>query len=50
MRAVLQRVSGAKVSVEGVIVGKIEKGILILLGVSGEDSEKDASYLVEKNY
>lgn len=48
MRAVLQRVSNASVSVEGEIVGKIEDGILVLLGVSVEDSEKDAVYLLEK--
>lgn len=48
MRAVIQRVSRAKVSVEGEIVGEIGKGILILLGVSREDSEKEADYILEK--
>ena len=48
MRAVLQRVSRAKVSVDGEITGEIGCGILILLGVSREDSEKDALYLLEK--
>ncbi len=48
MRGVIQRVSRAKVSVGGEIVGKIGKGILILLGVSGEDTEKEAVYLLEK--
>lgn len=48
MRVVLQRVSQAKVSVDGQIVGEIGKGILVLLGVSTEDSEKDAQYLVDK--
>ena len=48
MRAVLQRVSRAKVSVSGVTVGEIGKGILVLLGVAGEDSEKEAVYLLEK--
>ena len=48
MRAVVQRVSRAKVSVEGETTGEIEKGILILLGVAREDSEKDAEYLLEK--
>ena len=48
MRIVLQRVSRAKVSVDGKIVGEIGKGILVLLGVSTEDSEKDAQYLVDK--
>ncbi len=48
MRVVLQRVSRARVLVEGKIVGKIGKGILVLLGVADEDSEKDAVYLLEK--
>lgn len=48
MRAVIQRVSRAKVSVAGETTGEIEKGILILLGVSREDSEKEAEYLLEK--
>ncbi len=48
MRAVIQRVSRAKVSVEVETVGEIGKGILILLGVSRDDTEKDALYLLEK--
>ncbi len=48
MRSVIQRVSRAKVTVSGEITGKIGKGILVLLGVSREDSEKDAVYLLEK--
>lgn len=48
MRAVIQRVSRAKVSVEAEITGEIGKGILILLGVSRGDSEKEALYLLEK--
>lgn len=48
MRAVLQRVSRAKVSVDGEITGEIGKGILILLGVSREDSFKEANCLLEK--
>ncbi len=48
MRAVLQRVSRAKVSVNGEIVGEIGAGILVLLGVANEDSEKDAIYLAAK--
>ena len=48
MRAVLQRVSRARVTVEGEIVGEIGKGILVLLGVSREDTEKEAVYLLEK--
>lgn len=48
MRVVLQRVSRAKVSVEGEIVGEIGRGILVLLGISDEDSEKEAVYLLDK--
>jgi|SRR5579862_1362570 len=48
MRAVVQRVSRAQVSVNEQIVGKIERGLLVLLGVSREDSEKDADYLAVK--
>jgi D-aminoacyl-tRNA deacylase len=48
MRGVVQRVSRAKVSVDGEITGEICRGILILLGVSREDSEKEALYLLEK--
>ena len=48
MRAVIQRVSRAKVTVGDGITGEIGKGILILLGVSVKDSEKDAAYLLEK--
>lgn len=48
MRAVIQRVKSASVTVEGEIVGKIGKGLLVLLGVSVEDNEKDAIYLAEK--
>ncbi len=48
MRCVLQRVSRAQVSVDGEIVGEIGKGILVLLGISHEDTEKEAIYLLEK--
>jgi D-tyrosyl-tRNA(Tyr) deacylase len=48
MRVVLQRVSRAKVMVEGETVGEIGEGILILLGVTHNDTEKDTNYLLEK--
>lgn len=48
MRAVIQRVSRAKVSVANETIGEIGRGILILLGVADEDSETDANYLLEK--
>lgn len=48
MRAVLQRVSRAKVTVNGETTGEIGEGILAFLGVSREDSEAEAIYLLEK--
>lgn len=48
MRAVIQRVKRASVTVDREITGKIGQGILVLLGVSVEDNEKDANYLIEK--
>jgi len=48
MRAVLQRVSRAKVTVDGQTTGEIGTGILVLLGVSREDGEGEARYLLEK--
>jgi D-aminoacyl-tRNA deacylase len=48
MRIVLQRVSSAKVTVENKIFGEIGQGILILLGISKTDSEKEAKIMLEK--
>jgi D-tyrosyl-tRNA(Tyr) deacylase len=48
MRAVVQRVSRASVTVSNEIVGQIAAGLLVLLGVSQEDDERAADYLVEK--
>ena len=48
MRAVIQRVTQSSVSVGGQIVGRIGPGLLVLLGVARQDSEKDADFLVEK--
>ncbi len=48
MRAVVQRVSRAKVAVNGKVTGEIGRGLLVLLGVAGRDAEDDADYLVEK--
>lgn len=48
MRAVVQRVKGASVEVEGDIVGKINKGLLVFLGVGEGDDSKDLEYMVDK--
>jgi D-tyrosyl-tRNA(Tyr) deacylase len=48
MRAVVQRVSRAKVTVDDNIAGEIGHGLLVLLGVGGEDQETDADYLADK--
>jgi D-tyrosyl-tRNA(Tyr) deacylase len=48
MRAVVERVSRAKVTVNGWISGEIGMGLLVLLGVGQEDTDTDASYLAEK--
>jgi D-tyrosyl-tRNA(Tyr) deacylase len=48
MRAVLQRVSRATVTVENKVVGEIGAGLLVLLGVGANDTHADADYLVEK--
>lgn len=48
MRAVVQRVSCASVKVSGEVTGQIALGLLVLLGVAQDDSERDADYLAEK--
>lgn len=48
MRAVIQRVSRASVTVDGIVVGEIGSGLLVLLGVAAGDTEADADYLAEK--
>jgi D-tyrosyl-tRNA(Tyr) deacylase len=48
MRAVVQCVSKASVTVGGTVVGEIELGLVVLLGVSAKDAESDATYLAEK--
>ena len=48
MRAVVQRVSRAQVTVKGEIAGKIGRGLVVLLGVGATDSEADANYLGDK--
>lgn len=48
MRAVVQRVKEAQVTVEGKVVGKINHGLMILLGITHDDTEKDIEAIVNK--
>ena len=48
MRAVVQRVRSARVTVEGAVVGEIGKGLLVLLGITHGDSLEQADWLAEK--
>jgi D-tyrosyl-tRNA(Tyr) deacylase len=48
MKAVVQRVKRAKVTVKGEVTGEIEAGVLILLGVSNTDTRADADFLIDK--
>ena len=48
MRAVVQRVASSKVIVDESTIGEINKGLLILLGVTHEDTSKDVDYLLDK--
>ncbi len=48
MKAVVQRVQSAKVLVDGRIIGKIDKGLLVFLGVARDDNESDLAFLASK--
>ncbi|MCM3738642.1 D-aminoacyl-tRNA deacylase [Oceanobacillus luteolus] len=48
MKAVIQRAKDASVSVDGQIIGAIDHGLVVLLGVTHEDTVEDAKYLVNK--
>jgi D-tyrosyl-tRNA(Tyr) deacylase len=48
LRVVLQRVKGAKVTVEGKVVGQIEEGLVLLLAARTGDTEEDVRYLADK--
>lgn len=48
MKVVIQRVKNASVKVEGKIVGEIEKGFLVLLGIKVGDTKQKADYLIKK--
>ena len=44
----MQRVTGASVSVAGEVVGRIDRGLVVLIGVASSDTKKDAQYLAQK--
>ncbi len=48
MRAVVQRVSRAEVRVEGSVVGKIERGLVVLVGIEASDTDADLAFMVRK--
>ena len=48
MRCVVQRVTSSSVTVDGVVSGKIDAGIMVLIGVSVDDTEADLKYMAEK--
>ena len=48
MRAVVQRVSDARVLSEGVLTGEIQKGLMVLLGVEDGDTQADGDYIAQK--
>jgi D-tyrosyl-tRNA(Tyr) deacylase len=48
VKALLQRVTGASVSIGGEVVGEIGRGLVVLVGVASSDTDKDINYLVQK--
>lgn len=48
MRAVLQRVTQASVTVDGEVIGEIGKGVMVLFGMLGTDTEKTMDYMLDK--
>lgn len=48
MRAVVQRVTYSNVKVDGIVVGEINKGFNVLIGISKEDTEEDMKYIKDK--
>jgi D-tyrosyl-tRNA(Tyr) deacylase len=48
MRAVVQRVTRASVTIDGQVTGEIENGLVVLLGIARDDSKQDADYLAPK--
>ena len=48
MKFLIQRVSKASVEIENKVVGKINKGFLVLIGITHEDTQEKADYLIKK--
>jgi D-tyrosyl-tRNA(Tyr) deacylase len=48
VKALLQRVTSASVSIAGEVVGRINRGLVVFIGVADKDTEKDAQYLAQK--
>lgn len=48
MKAILQRVTGASVTVDGIVGGRIQDGLLVLLGVAKGDQDSDVRFVVDK--
>jgi len=48
MKVLLQRVTGASVSIDGKVVGEIGQGLVVLIGIATKDTEEDAQYLAQK--
>lgn len=48
MKAVIQRVRQASVAIEGIVVGEIEQGLMVLLGITHDDQQEDVDYLIRK--
>lgn len=48
MKSVIQRVSQASVTIDNAVVGEIQKGFMILLGITHTDTEKDVKWMVDK--
>lgn len=48
MKAVIQRSKQAQVTVDGTVIGQIDQGLVLLIGITHEDTEQDAVYLADK--
>jgi len=48
MRCVIQRTTGSSVKIDGEVVGAIDKGLMVLIGVEEGDTEQDAAYVTKK--